>query len=276
MEETPISNESHPCRAVVIGVPLDKNSSFLRGSAFAPLRIREAFHSPSGNYSVETGVDLRTGDFWRDAGDIAFTTDVDDFVLIEQSISDLLQGGQRVLALGGDHSITYPILRAFAKKYVQLTILHIDAHPDLYDVLDGNRFSHACPFARIMEAGLAQRLVQVGIRAATPHQRMQAERFGVETIEMRHWDAARTFEFSDPLYISLDMDVLDPAFAPGISHYEPGGLSTRDVLNILQNVKADIVGADIVEFNPLRDPQGITAMVANKFFKEMLARMIEN
>jgi arginase len=160
-------------------------------------------------------------------------------------------------------------------RHPRLSILHLDAHPDLYDELDSNRLSHACPFARIMEAGLATRLVQVGIRTMTPHQQQQAERFGVEVHHLRDWDPNRVLEFGDPLYISLDMDVLDPAYAPGISHYEPGGLSTRAVLDILQTVKGHIVGADIVELNPSRDHQGVTAMVAAKFYKELLARMLE-
>ena len=96
-----------------------------------------------------------------------------------------------MLTLGGDHAITYPILRAYGPHYPDLTILHIDAHPDLYDELEGDRLSHACPFARIMEAGLARRLVQVGVRTLNPHQRQQAERFGVKIFEMRRLDAFR-------------------------------------------------------------------------------------
>lgn len=259
----------------VLGIPNDENSSFLCGSAGAPARIRAAFHSPSTNTSTESGIDLGQHTGWQDAGDIDFNDGSDAFALIEQRVGALLEAGHKVLSLGGDHAITYPIVRAFASKYPRLHILHLDAHPDLYDELDGNRHSHACPFARIMEAGLAQRLVQVGIRTMNPHQQAQAQRFGVEVIDLRSWNPARRFEFTEPLYISLDMDVLDPAFAPGISHYEPGGLSTREVLTLLQGVQANIVGADIVEYNPERDLQGMTAMVAAKLMKELLARMMD-
>ena len=107
------------------------------------------------------------------------------------------------------------------------------------------------------------------------HQRTQAERFGVEVMEMKNWNDDNSLKFDAPLYISLDLDVLDPAFAPGISHYEPGGMSTRQVISIIQNVKAPhIIGADIVELNPLRDPTGVTAIVAAKLLKEIIARMI--
>nr|NIV28320.1 agmatinase [Anaerolineae bacterium] len=152
----------------------------------------------------------------------------------------------------------------------------LDAHPDLYDEIEGNRYSHGCPFARIMEESLVTRLVQVGIRTMNPHQRAQAERFGVEVHEMRDWRPGTAFDFGGPVYLSLDLDVLDPAFAPGTSHHEPGGLSTREVLELIQNLRAPIVGADIVELNPKRDPLGITAMAAAKLLKEVVAGMVES
>jgi arginase family enzyme len=161
-----------------------------------------------------------------------------------------------------------------AASHKNLNILHLDAHADLYDDFEGNPHSHASPFARILEQGLAQRLVQVGIRTLNPHQREQAKRFGVEIIEMKDWKDSHVFSFDGPLYISLDIDALDPTFAPGVSHYEPGGFSTRQVLNIIQNLKANIVGADIVELNPSRDIHNMTAMTAVKFLKELLAKMI--
>lgn len=259
---------------VAIGVPFDDHSSFLRGPAEAPARIRALLHAGSSNFCAENGVDLETVTSWQDIGDLTFSSDLDPFVQIEQTLDRLLERDARVLSLGGDHSITYPFVRAYAKKYPQLSILHIDAHPDLYDEFEGNRYSHACPFARIMEAKLANRLVQVGIRTINPHQRQQADRFGVEVIEMRNWNHDTMFEFTDPVYLSLDIDALDPAFAPGVSHHEPGGFATRDVLHIIQNLKGTIVGADIVEFNPTRDPSGITGMAAAKFYKEIVARMI--
>jgi len=180
------------------------------------------------------------------------------------------------ISLGGDHSITYPIIKAISKKYGRLNILQFDAHPDLYDEFEGNRFSHACPFARIMEEKLAQRLVQVGIRSVNDHQRKQMDKFGVETIFMKDFSENLKLEFDNPLYISFDMDALDPAFAPGISHYEPGGLTTRQAVCLIQNIQAPIiVGADIVEFNPMRDLNGITAMTAAKILKELVGKIVD-
>lgn len=125
-----------------------------------------------------------------------------------------------------------------------------------------------------MEEKLADRLVQVGIRTMTGHQRAQATRFGVEVHEMKHWPGSLALEFDSPVYLTIDMDALDPAFAPGVSHHEPGGLSTREVINLIQSVNAPLVGADIVEFNPIRDPLGITAMACAKLLKEVAAKML--
>ncbi len=270
----PSLDELVPRTVVAVGIPLDENSSFMRGPALAPPRIREALYSGASNLCAENGLDLGADSRWQDIGDLALSSGAEALAQVEQTLEQLLARDVSVLSLGGDHSITYPILRAYARKHPKLNILHMDAHPDLYDEFEGNRYSHACPFARIMEEHLAARLVQVGIRTMNPHQRQQAQHFDVEVIEMRDWNLSLALEFDGPLYLSLDLDALDPAYAPGVSHYEPGGLSTRQALGIIQNVGAAVVGADIVEFNPARDPMGTTAMVAAKFYKEIIARML--
>jgi arginase family enzyme len=122
-----------------------------------------------------------------------------------------------------------------------------------------------------MERGDADRLVQVGIRTANRHCREQAQKYGVETVEMRNFDAAKVPIPEAPLYISIDLDALDPAFAPGVSHHEPGGLTVRDILCVLQRVRGPIAGADVVELNPSRDINGMTAVVAAKLVKELAA-----
>ncbi len=258
----------------VLGVPFDANSSFLRGAALAPPLIREALHSYSGNLCTESGLDLAEDDRWRDVGEVEISDIESAFDEIEAEVTGLLDNNERVIALGGDHSITVPVMRAYGKKYSKLNVLHLDAHPDLYDELDGNRFSHATPLLRCLEEGLIDRLVQVGIRTATTAQRRNAERHNVEVIEMRDWRPESGFDLEEPLYLTLDIDCLDPAFAPGVSHHEPGGLTTRDVLRIIQNLPVAPVGVDLVEFNPTRDPLGITAMTAAKLLKEIVGRML--
>jgi len=259
---------------VVLGIILDENSSYLQGAASAPDYIRKAYHSASANYCTEDGRDLSKDDRWKDEGDIVLSSMPHAIMEIEAGVAQHVTEGHNILCLGGDHSITYPVVKAFTRAYNNLNILHIDAHADLYDDFEGNPYSHASPFARIMEQGLAKRLVQVGIRTLNPHQREQAKRFGVECIEMKDWRDTHQFSFDGPLYISLDMDALDPAFVPGVSHHEPGGFTTRQVLSIIQNLNVPIVGADIVELNPSRDIQNMTAMVAAKLYKELLGKMI--
>jgi len=257
----------------LIGIPFDGQSSFLRGAGEAPGKIREALGCDASNSWAELGVDLGVAGVYEDAGDLEFT-EQDAFEAIESGVGGLIDRGKRPVSLGGDHSITFPIVKAVARRHAELTIFHFDAHPDLYDEFEGNRWSHACPFARIMEAGLAKRLVQVGIRTMNRHQREQAARFGVEVVEMRGLPAYEKLKAAGPVYITFDMDVLDPAFAPGISHREPGGMSVREAIAHLHAIDGKIVGADVVEFNPVRDVAGMTATVAAKMVKEILGKMI--
>ncbi len=256
----------------IVGIPYDEASSFLRGPAQAPAKIREAFRSDSANCFTESGTDLKDHPVIADLGDLTIVTEAP--ISIEKSFDKILSQYPKVLTLGGDHSITYPVVKAVVKKYPKLSILHLDAHADLYDSYEGNKYSHACPFARIMEEGLVNRLVQAGIRTLNTHQREQASRFGVEIIEMKDWKNSIEFDFEGPVYLSLDMDAIDPAFAPGVSHHEPGGFTSREVITIIQKLKGNLVGADLVEFNPTRDPSGITAMLAAKLFKELLDRLL--
>ncbi len=260
-----------PC---LLGLPYDASSSFLRGAAGAPPLIRAALRSAAGNDWTESQQNLALSGALDDAGDLALPPDGSSRALIEAGVLAVITSGKRPISLGGDHSVTYPILRAINALHAQPTILHIDAHADLYDEYDGDRYSHACPFSRILEEGLAGRVVQVGIRTLSPDQRAQADRFGVEIIDMRAFtDGARPVVHG-PVYISMDMDGLDPAFAPGVSHWEPGGLTVRDVLTMIQALRSPIVGADVVEFNPVRDASGMTAMVAAKIVKELASAML--
>jgi arginase len=264
---------ARPGTPVLLGIPFDANSSWLRGAAGAPPIIRVALASGSSNSATETGFDLSEPGAYCDAGDLNFEFQ-EPFPTIEARVGELLDQNLRPVCLGGDHSITLPIVRAFGERIPNLTIIHFDAHPDLYDEFEGNRHSHACPFARIMETGAAKRLIQVGIRTMNPHQREQAKKFGVEVIEMRHLPALDRMNVDGPLYISFDMDALDPAFAPGISHREPGGMSVREAVAHLHAITGRIAGADIVEFNPAQDQTEITAMAAAKLLKEILGKMI--
>ncbi|MEL7221531.1 MAG: agmatinase [Bacteroidota bacterium] len=259
----------------LIGIPFDANSSFLKGPAYAPQRIRLMDTEGSANAFSETGIAIKDGLNYQDCGDIQFenTNASLAFETIQTEVKKLVSDGSKVISLGGDHSISYPVIDVIADQYPGLNILHLDAHGDLYDSFDDNPLSHASPFARLMETGKINSLTQVGVRTYNTHQRAQLDRFGIQAIEMKDFsfDFLKTLEV--PLYLSVDIDVLDPAFAPGISHHEPGGMTTRELFKIIQNIPVEIISADIVEYNPVRDVHNMTAMVAYKVFKEIVAKM---
>ncbi len=262
----------------LIGLPTDHNSSFERGAALAPPVIREALWSDRGNMACENGMEIGADITIIDQGDLSLSNDdvsADD-ALIQNAASKAINDGAIPIFLGGDHAVTFPIIQALAAKYGPVNILHFDAHPDLYDNFENNPRSHASPFARIMEAGLAQSLVQVGIRTLTKHCREQAERFGVQIIPMPGFTPDKVPVLSGPLYISLDLDGIDPSEAPGVAHPEPGGLTVREVLAVIMRQTAPVIGADIVELNPLRDASGVTAIVAAKFVREIAALAYQN
>jgi arginase len=266
--------ESPNYDVALIGIPFDEKSSYLKGPAKGPLAIREASTSKMINAWTELAVDLESAVCMADLGDLDVSGHfLEVFARIEESVSAILLKDAMPVVLGGDHSISYPVVQAFRKKYDRLDILHFDAHPDLYGELYGDRYSHACPFTRIMEDHLADNLVQVGVRSITGEHREKAKTFGVRMIAMKDFDENLVLEFAHPLYISFDIDSLDPAFAPGVSHHEPGGLSTRQVINLIHRLRGKIVGLDVVEVNPDRDRTGITAAAAVKVIKEVVGKM---
>jgi arginase len=260
----------------LIGIPSDSNSSFERGPALAPAAIRAALWSDRGNLACEDGREIGIDFDLNDRGDLAIREEPGDDALITQAVTGSIASGAVPLVLGGDHAITHPVLRAVHAAHGPVSIVHFDAHPDLYDDFAGNPRSHASPFARIMEAGLAKRLVQVGIRTLNAHCREQAERFGVEIVPMADFTPTAVPVLEGPLYISIDLDGIDPSEAPGVSHPEPGGLTVREVLSVLRRQSAAIVGADIVELNPRFDAHHRTAILAAKLLRELAATIARN
>lgn len=270
-DNKPLSNDD----IALLDMPFDAHSSHLRGPAEGPAAIRDMMKCGSANSSTELGQELNHNPRIVDAGSVDCSVDSKAFDHLESAIDAICKQGAKPLTFGGDHSVTYPIIKSLAKYHGSFTILHFDAHPDLYDILDNNPLSHACPFARIMENKLANHLVQIGIRTLNQHQRDQAEKFNVEVHEMTHWRGAEQININEPVYITIDLDALDPAYAPGVSHFEPGGLSVRQILDVIHSLNVPVIGADIVEYNPQRDINGMTAMVATKLYKEVCGKMLE-
>jgi arginase family enzyme len=170
--------------------------------------------------------------------------------------------------------VTYPVLAGIAAAgRAPPQIVHIDAHSDLYDDFEGDPLSHASPFARIMERGLAAGLTQLGIRTPNAHLTAQAERFGAKVFSPETHAEGLAALPAGPTYISIDLDGLDPAFAPGVAHHEPGGLTTREVLEVIWKTPGPVIGGDVVELNPDRDIHDMTATLAAKLLKELAARI---
>jgi agmatinase len=260
-----------PPRVRLIGAPTDSHSSFLRGAAAAPAAIRAALWSDHSNMAAENGFELGLDIALEDAGDLPLDEGPGDPATIAAAVAAAARDDAVPILLGGDHMVSFPSVQGLASAHGPLNILHFDAHSDIYEDFEGDPLSHASPFARILERGLASRVVQVGIRTLNRHSRDQVARYGVEVVEMRDFSPDRVPIPEAPLYISLDLDALDPAFAPGVSHYEPGGLSTRELISVLHRVRGPIVGADLVELNPSRDVNGVTAVLAAKLVKELAA-----
>jgi arginase len=257
----------------LLGIPHDENSSYMRGPAEAPPLIRRELHSDVYSCWSETGVDLGIAGTFVDHGDMEFGAGSDPWDLIDQHVGRVMASGNPLICLGGDHAITHPIVRAVRRRQAKLTIVHVDAHADIYHAYQDNPRSHASPFARIMEEGLVERLIQVGLRTVNDEHRKQFKRFGVEVIEAGRCAEKIRLDLTTPVYLSVDIDALDPAFAPGVSHREPGGLSTRQVIDLIHAIDQPIVAADIVEYNPRCDISNMTANVAAKLLKEIAGVM---
>jgi len=259
----------------ILGIPTDTHSSFLTGSAQAPPLIMKQFHSEATNKFSENGIDLGDNKICNYLGCLDIKNNQDEFKLIQNTIQQELKKGNYCVSIGGDHSITYPIVDAYHQFYPKINILHFDAHPDLYESFNNDPHSHASPFARIMENKLATSLTQIGIRTMNAHQATQVERYNIKVVTMNEFSSSLNFNFKEPVYISIDLDGLDPAYAPGVSHPEPGGLSTRDIIKIISKLDCEIIGADIVEYNPRKDFNNITAMTAAKLLKELMGKILK-
>lgn len=256
------------------GFPWDASSSYARGPALAPAVIRAVlFSDASSPYSllgmnvqeVITGYDFE--------GLPALGADARS--AIEQRVAKTLKNDRKPVSLGGDHSVSYPILKAMKAHHGPVNVLHVDAHTDLYDEFEGDRYSHACPFARAIEDGCINQLVQIGLRSITPAARAFGDAHDVVMLGAHETGKIPFDRLQVPLYVTIDLDGLDPAFAPGVSHPEPGGLSTRDVLSILHSLPAAPAGADVVELNPERDVNLATAHVAARLVKELTGLMAD-
>ena len=271
----------------VLGIPRDSASSFRDGARDAPQYIRYATSNTLYNPFTETGRNIQQT--WQifDIGDAPITEldPLESKKLVFKKIAKHNKYGMRFLFLGGDHLSTYFTFVSLKKiQDLRMGLIYLDAHPDLYDNYNNDKYSHACVVKRIIdETNIEPKAIfQVGIRASTPEQQEYANNLGITTITTQDVFSSGAQAIAerikaalpkklDGVYLSIDMDVLDPAFAPGVGNPEPAGLTTRDVLLFLQALQGiNFVAFDVVELCPKYDFSSISSFAAAKLIKEVL------
>jgi agmatinase len=274
----------------IVGAPFDGATTFRGGSRFGPAAIREAsllLRPYNDALDVAPFAVVQVAD----AGDApASPIGVDDgHRAIEQAAAAVIAAGGRVVGLGGDHSVSLPFLRAAAGRHGALSLLQLDAHTDTWDSYFGARVTHGTMFRRGAEEGVidAFHSVQIGLRGSLYDAEDYADNaaLGFSTLLARDFDTAgvagalalAAAHLRSPVYVTVDIDVLDPAFAPGTGTPEAGGLTSRELLAILRGLAAlelDIVGADVVEVSPPYDPSGATAVAAANAAYELVGLLV--
>ena len=282
----PRRDEVDHCDVAVVGVPFDSGVTYRPGARFGPHAVRNATRLLR---SYHPGLDVRpfAAQQVADAGDIACNPfDIQEAIAqIESGAEEILSGASHLLSIGGDHTIALPLLRVMKRRHGPVALLHFDAHLDTWDTYFGAEYTHGTPFRRAWEEGLllADHAMHVGIRGPlfSPEDLVDDARFGFAIVGAMELNTtgiadviARVRERSAdaPVYVSVDIDVLDPAHAPGTGTPEAGGLTSRELLGILRGLAGvNVVGADIVEVAPAYDHAEITAMAASHVAYELLA-----
>lgn len=254
---------------MLVGLPMDLTESFRSGTGEGPRAIREV-SDVLESYSPDLDRDLEAVGL-RDMGDL----DLDSpsvggaMELIEAFVSTLPDGAFPIF-LGGEHTVTLPLVRALGKRHSGLRVLQVDAHCDLRSEFRGTEIGHATVFRRIVEAIGPRSLVQVGVRSGTGDEFLFAKRLLYSSSLLEVPDSVRHVLASGPLYLSVDIDVLDPSVAPGTGCPEPGGPDFRELMDFLYSIRdLQVVAADLVEVAPRYDPSGATSVAAAKIVREL-------
>ncbi len=263
---------------VLIGIPFDATSSFKSGSRFAPDAIRIA-SDVLETYSPYFDYDIENIDFY-DYGN--FFTTINNFNLLKNKLTNLvtefLNKGKKILSIGGEHLITLPVVEAYYKKYSDLILLHVDAHADLRDEYLNEKYSHATVIKRIADFIPTNRIYQFGIRSGLKEEFIFAKQninFYPFTINIS--ENILTLLKDKKIYLTIDLDVLDPSIFPGTGTPEPGGITFNDLINFLRKIyNLNIIGADVVELSPHYDNSGVSSIVAAKTIRELLIVLNKN
>ncbi|HOV89280.1 MAG TPA: agmatinase [Syntrophorhabdaceae bacterium] len=258
------NNNEEDSDIVLLGCPLDATSSFRGGTKFGPDSIRKASWTLE-TYSPYLKIDLDELKFF-DAGNLDLPQGNLLYALkaIEEAASELIKVDKRFLILGGEHLLTYPVIKSLIINYPDLKIIHFDAHCDLRDEYEGQSLSHGTVMQRIKKLGLSG-LFQIGIRSGTRHE------FNESNIIKDPDSLATLIKKSDPVYLSFDMDVFDPSLVSGVTTPEPGGIMFDDFISYAKVLKEfNIIGADIVELSPDYDASFVSSICAAKVAREII------
>lgn len=269
------SDDYGSARAVIYGMPMDYTVSFRPGSRFGPGRIREASvgleeYSP---YLDRDLADLR----YFDAGDLPlpFGNAARSLDMIGDYVAGLLADDKFPLGLGGEHLVTWPIVKTVHARYPDVALIHIDAHADLREQYEGESLSHATPVRKIAELIGGHNVYQFGIRSGS----REEFRYARDKVHFHPFDVLAPLErrlpelAGRPVYVTIDIDVLDPSCAPGTGTAEAGGITSRELLaaiHAIANSEVRVIGADLVEVAPVYDPSEQTQITAAKLVREML------
>ena len=260
--------------AVITGVPYDATSTFRSGSALGPQAIRWASQSIE-TYSPILRRDLETVPF-LDRGDLEMDT-LEPEVMVG-AVRRVVAAGHRdtlTVLLGGEHTVSLGAVQALSERYPDLAVVQLDAHTDLRDVYDDRRISHATVMRRIVEHVAPDRIVALGIRAGTREEFGLAERYRTLSSLLSVTSTVWAWLQDRPVYVSLDIDVVDPSDAPGTGNPEPEGITARDLLAFVRRLgDLRVVGLDLVEVAPPYDPSGRTAVLAATVIRESLLALM--
>jgi agmatinase len=282
----PRRDEVTRCDVAIVGVPFDSGVVYRPGARFGPMAVRQGSRLLRP-YHAELNVRPFATQQVADAGDIACSPfDILEAIKqIEAGAKELLSESRHFVAIGGDHTIALPLLRAVNERYGPVALLHFDAHLDTWDTYFGAAYTHGTPFRRAFEEGLLlrDRSIHVGIRGPllSPQDLVDDASFGfriVTAMELETLGVAGVVQRvaervgGAPLYVSIDIDVLDPGAAPGTGTPEAGGLTSRELLGILRGLRGQqLIAADIVEVSPAYDHAEITSIAAAHVAYELLS-----
>ncbi|MEC2075979.1 agmatinase [Metabacillus fastidiosus] len=278
--------KSHPnfeeSEAVIYGMPMDWTVSYRPGSRFGPARVREVSIGLE-EYSPYLDRDLADIKYY-DAGDIPlpFGNPQKSLDTIEEFVEKILAADKFPVGIGGEHLVSWPVMQAVYRKYPDLAIIHMDAHTDLRDEFEGEALSHSTPIKKIANLIGPKNVYSFGIRSGMKEEFEWAKEVGMHISKFEVLEPLKEMLpklAGRPVYVTIDIDVLDPAHAPGTGTVDAGGITSKELLASIHEIarsEVNVVGCDLVEIAPIYDPSEQTVNTASKLIREMMLGFVKN